>query len=212
MITSYNQLPLGRYLDILALGGGDLQDVDYCARVLSILTDLPEDDLLDQPIAETQKLARGAAFLLDELPAPSGKRLPASYVLGGMELAVCRDVRKWSTAQFVDYQNLAKDKDLLVELYSCVLVPKGLAYCKDYDIADVQAAIRDCLPVTAAREISAFFLRKFERSLRTTLISSLPILRRSRDPKARALARSLADSMRSGTGWRPLTGSAKRRG
>ena len=203
MITSYNQLPLGRYLDILALGGGDLQDVDYCARVLSILTGMAEDDILDQPIAETQKLARGAAFLLDELPAPSGKRLPASYVLGGMDLTVCRDVRKWSTAQFVDYQNLAKDKDHLVELYSCVLVPKGCTYGNGYDIADVHKAVRDFLPVTAAMEISAFFLRRFLDYCSSILTSSLRSLRRVKDPKTMEVkkkAQALLPLLKSGAG------------
>lgn len=204
MIDNYNKLPLGKYLDILALPA-DLPELDYKVKVLAILTGASEDAILDQPLPTTMKQSEAASFLLAPVPKGTGKRMASSYKLGSLELIPAKDVRKWTTAQFVDFQTFMANNDtqVLPELYSCVLVPKGHAYNTGYDVMDVHKAIRDNLPVTDATEISAFFLRQFVRSLRNILISSLPDLKKMNNPKAMELRKhivALLPSLRNGAG------------
>lgn len=204
MIDNYNALPLGLYLKILDIPA-DLPEYDYKVRVVALLAGIEEDELLDQPLTKTMKMAAAAGFLTTPIPKGDGKRLASCYKLGGLELIPTKDVRKWTTAQFVDFQTFAAKKEAatLPELYSCVLVPKGCTYGNGYDIADVHKAVRDFLPVTAAMEISAFFLRRFLDYCSNILTSSLRSLRRVKDPKTMEVkkkAQALLPLLKSGAG------------
>ena len=207
MIQNYNDLPLGKYLEILDIPT-DLPEMDFKVRVIALLADVSEDTILDQPLPRTMEQARSVNFLTQPLPKADGKRIASSYRLGDLELVPVKDVRKWTTAQFVDFQTFIRDQKAtaLPELYSCVLVPKGHTYGNGYDIADVHRAIREHLPVTAAQEISAFFLRQFGRLSRSILISSLPDLRKMArtNTKAKEMQKKVTELLpllKSGDGW-----------
>lgn len=173
-IDSYNNLPIGKYLDILALDK-ELPDLEYKTEVVAILNGTTVEAVLDQPLTVTRDQMQAADFLLQPMPRHDGKKVASSYKLGGLTLIPCTNVRNWNTAQYIDYQTYAKNNkpSIIPELLSCVLIPKGCAYNSGYDIAAVHQAIRDYLPVAEAHRISAFFLRKFLRYTRTILTYSL---------------------------------------
>lgn len=194
MINSYDKLPLGNYLDIQAATprdadrGSILDDLDYQVAVLSVLSGLTERELLNLPIDEYSEMVQQADFLT-KAPASIGR--PASkYVLGGFTLIPTGDLRKVTTAQYYDFQAYAPEGDAkLVELLSVFLVPEGHAYGDGYDTQDVQAAIRDGLPVSDALALVAFFFESWLRLTQDTLRSLEKEARntkRIRDPKQRA--------------------------
>ena len=83
------------------------------------------------------------------------------------------DIRKMTTAQYIDFQNFSKEGEKkLIEVLSCFLIPKGKKYNEDYDILEVQKSLRDYLTIPNCLALSAFFLAKFNRSIKGMLIYS----------------------------------------
>ena len=83
------------------------------------------------------------------------------------------DIRKMTTAQYIDFQTFSKEGEKkLIEVLSCFLIPKGKKYNEDYDILEVQKALRNYLTIPNCLALSAFFLAKFNRSIKGMLIYS----------------------------------------
>lgn len=185
IIDSYDTLPLGIYLDIMALcEDAAMEEDDRQLQIISLLTGETEDTLLKLPILEFRELARKAQFLEVEAPRPAA--MPAKLRLGDMTLIPTTKVTKLTTAQFVDYQTFAKEgHKRLVEQLSCFLIPQGCDYGEGYDMEEVHAAIREYLTVTQAQGLAAFFFGRWRRYVGSTLIYSAWKAKRIREPKTR---------------------------
>lgn len=158
IIDNYNRLSLGKYLDILAIDKSEMEDLDKQVAILSILSDLPEEEILHLPITEYKEMVQRASFLqgLDD----NNKHLVAKkYKIDSWELIPCTDFRKMETCQFVDFRTFAPAYDSkMAELLSTLLVPKGHRYNEGYDIIELQNALRQSMSVTEAVSLCAFFL------------------------------------------------------
>lgn len=168
MIDNYNDLTVGKYQEIMVVLNGKAVD-EYATNIqlVSILSDMSEDDVLNLGLSEYKVLNQKLSFLLVEPP----KRMIADmYKIGGFELETMLDVRKMTVAQYVDYQTFVKDVDkYLIEMLSVFLVPKGMKYNEGYDIVEVQRAIRDNLSIVDAMSLSAFFLLWSQSLIKATL-------------------------------------------
>lgn len=184
IIDSYDELPLGVYLDIVALCEDEaIDEDDRQLSIIALLTGEDEDTLLKLPILDFRKLAEKARFLEEQVPRPAA--VPKVIRLGGIDLVPTTKITKITTAQFVDYQTFAKEgHKRLVEQLSCFLIPSGCEYNEGYDIEDVQTAIRDNLTVTQAQGLAAFFFSRWTRLVGSSLIYSALMVRRIR-PKAK---------------------------
>ena len=199
MITSYNEMPIGIYLRLAALIDADeRQDL----AIVALMSGKTEDELLSLPLAEYYPLRDGCAFLFYE-PKPSPVR--RSYTCGDFTLRAPKDFRYLSVAQYQDFLEFNKADDI-VGMLSCALVPEGCEYGElaQYDPLEVQAAIRDHLPVTDALALRDFFADACRKSIAATLRSSARKTR-GRIPKAtRTEMKAVADSLRDGDfspGW-----------
>ena len=170
MINDYNKLSLGKYLDIQKVAKDEsLEDIDKQVAILAILGDMTEDEVLDLPILEYKSMSEQSKFL--EKPVNVPKHIASKYELAGWSLVPTTDIRKMTTAQYIDFQTYSRDADMkLVEILSCFLIPQGKKYNEDYDMAELQSVIRDHLTIPNCLALSAFFLRKFNNSIRGTLI------------------------------------------
>lgn len=168
MIDNYNDLTVGKYQEIMVVLKGKVVD-EYATNIqlVSILSDMSEDDVLNLGLSEYKVLNQKLSFLLVEPP----KRMIANmYKIGGFELETMLDVRKMTVAQYVDYQTFVKDVDkYLIEMLSVFLIPKGMKYNEGYDIVEVQRAIRDNLSIVDALSLSAFFLLWSQSLIKATL-------------------------------------------
>lgn len=212
MIQNYDALTVGKYEAIMRVQREHGED-DTNGRnlaILSILSDLSTDELLDMKVPKFRAMMDDAIFLRRPLrPAPVLK----SYKLGNMVLRPAADLQKMTTAQYIDFQTLAKaSDDRIAELLSCFLLPEGHRYNTDYDIAEVQRAIREFLPINAAHGLLAFFLDKSHRSMLNTLRCSVKTLKRAnrkkKDPRITAAMMDLNIailSLRNGVGFRMST-------
>lgn len=168
MVTSYDNLPIGKYQSILNALKKSTDDIDGHVAILSILYDMESDEVYNLPLEKYAELSSHVSFLLQPLPPVRG-RICKEYRCGDMVLVPTTDVKKFTAAQFIDYQQMLKEEDKIVELCSTLLVPKGHTYADGYDIADVHKVINDYLSVMDVMELSAFFLRKLKHSIKHTM-------------------------------------------
>ena len=187
IIDNYRELPIGDYQDILALCKDEsLEELDRQVKILSILTKVDEDTLLNLPIQEFKVLTSRMGFLEKDLPTKV-TRLADSYKIGKFELVPVTDMRKVITAQYIDFQSFhqAGFEDHFVEILSCLLVPKGKKYNQDYDIIEVQDAIRKDLNVHDAASLYAFFIFSCRESIKDMLTFSLQEAKKIKDKEKR---------------------------
>ena len=172
MITNYNSLTVGKYEALLRARAdheGDTNELNL--HVLSILSDMTVDQLLDLKVPEFRAMMDRAGFLCT---APRPSEVAKQYRFGDLTLVPVTDIRKMTAAQYIDFQNFSNaGEGRQAEMLSCFLVPKGMKYNDGYDILEVQQAIRVFMPVTAALGLLAFFLRRLHRSTISTLRSSV---------------------------------------
>lgn len=204
MITSYDKLPVGKYLEACDVSNDKTRDsIGRTVGYISILADMSEDEVLLLPLEEFSKLAKQTAFLVEDAKPVT---VASSYKLGKWELKPVHDFRKMTAGQYIDFQALAKDPyGRLVDLLAVFLVPKGMKYGDGYDIEEVKTAIKDMLPVTAAVALQAFFLTSLRDSIHDSLTSSEKALKSVRNPEKRAeLKRRIAAlqlSLKNGDGF-----------
>jgi hypothetical protein len=103
------------------------------------------------PLSEISKY--NLSFLKTEVPREPIKKY---YKINGMKYFACFDTTKLTTAQFVDFQNYAKQNDFIGCLSVCFR-PKGTEYNDgSYDIDKVKQDIAS-LPITQGLTIAFFF-------------------------------------------------------
>lgn len=199
MIDSYRELPIGKYLEICEIARDENVDpLTEQVKIISILTDESEEDILRLPIAEYKDMSRRLTFLSKAYDGET--RIAKSYRIGGMELIPEKDLSKITTAQFIDFQTFSKEGErYYVEVLSTLMIPKGKKYNEGYDIADVHKAIRDNLSVADVLSLSAFFLEKWLRSIKDSAIFSISEIRKMPDKeKQKEMMSRLQTAMQKG--------------
>lgn len=174
MITSYSQMPVGIYLNILTVLHRDhIPDIDRQVSVLSYLCDEDKSTILHLPLPEFQRRCEACAFLAKEVPPRHGP-MPRALYLGGGEYRIDADPETITAAQFVDFQHFAErwpdaETRPLVELLSCLIVPKGKTYGEGYSMKELQQTIRAELDTVTALALAAFFFRSSVQSVTAIL-------------------------------------------
>lgn len=178
MINDFKKLPVGKWNEIRDIQADTAIEDNHIkiVAILSILSDIPEEDLYDMKLEEFSKMTGEMEFLTKPVPeVPVCDR----YRIGGYDLKLVRDLKELTASQFIDYQTFIKDTDkYIVELLSIFLIPKGKTYCKDYDVADVQRVIRENLSIADAQAIAAFFLSLFKVLYRSMQIYLTKMLKK----------------------------------
>lgn len=186
-IKDFNSLPIGRYQEILKISRNDsLEEIDKQIKIVALLNDLSEQEVLDLPISDYSKLAEQTAFLA--VAPETRKMIPNEIKVGDWDLLPVKDVRKMTTAQYIDFQTFSKDLETyLVEMLSCLLVPKDHKYLQDYDVSILQEDLRRDLSVTDAVSMYAFFLSCCRDSMSNFRISLMQMLKETTDPQERKM-------------------------
>lgn len=200
MITSYEELPIGKYQRIIEALKKNEDSIDAHVEMLSILNDMEKSEVYNLPLQDYAAMSEAAAFLLQELPDVNGG-ICRYYKLGDMTLIPTTDVKKFTAAQYIDYQQMLKEDGRIVELISTLLVPKGKTYADGYDIADVHKAISEHMSVMEAFRMSAFFLRKLKNSINHSLTSLERQMKGVKDRRRmKLMVKLVRHSMKNGDG------------
>lgn len=192
IIDNYRDLPIGLYLEICDIDRReDLEDINKQVSIISVLTGMAEEDIYNLPLADYRELAAKTHYLSHPY---EGEVLTAkNYIVGRFTLVPIEDYRKITTAQYIDFQTFAKDPERnIVEILSCMLIPKGKKYNQDYDILEVQKALREHLCVADALSLLAFFFVQYRQSIKDSLTYSREMAMRLKDPeKKRRMLRAI---------------------
>lgn len=173
MIDSYDKLTLAKWEQLASLEKRPFEDdISRQVAVIAILADKSEREVLNLPLPQYAALVPKADFLFTE-PQPSriASRGMRTLKLEDTTLIPTTDLRKLTTAQYVDFQTMLTNEASVQALLSCFLVPEGKEYCDGYDVADIHALLARSLSVADALALKAFFLRKLTASMQSILTS-----------------------------------------
>ena len=185
MIDNYNDLTLGTYLDIDAVLRSEADDVEKQVRIIALLSDRTERDILELPLADYAALAAKTDFLRHECPpvtAPARAYIPT------------QDFTKITTAQYVDFQTFSKEgTEKLAELLSVLLIPEGKTYNEGYDFLQVVADVKT-LPLPVALSLVGFFFARLSESTLASLTSLEGLTKKGNKKNRKKIEKALAQA------------------
>lgn len=173
-ILSYAQVSLNLYRELKEIA----EDVTKSetlrsAEIVAILNNKTLDEILQLPISEFQELVANTDFL--NYPEFNlTKSAPKKLVIDGVEYEVQLDVFKWTTSQFMDFQEFIKsgnspEKETFKNVLACIVVPKGKSYGTDYDPVELANLLGTSLDIQTACKIFFYLLRRYRGSMKIIL-------------------------------------------
>ena len=191
MIDNYNDLTLGTYLDIDAVLRSEADDVEKQVRIIALLADRTERDILELPLADYAALAAKTDFLRHECPPVTA---PARVIVGDRAYIPTQDFTKITTAQYVDFQTFSKDgTEKLAELLSVLLIPEGKTYNEGYDFLQVVADVKT-LPLPVALSLVGFFFARLSESTLASLTSLESLTKKGNKKNRKKIEKALAQA------------------
>lgn len=179
----------------------ELFDEDRLIYQIKILFDI--DPLKLKP-TELHKCINEMRFLGEKVPKV---KLKNTYKLGQNTYILKKDLKDFSVAQWIDWNNFLKegsDIDNYAKLLSVFFFPEGQTeYAEGYEIEQVRQDINNFLSIPDANSIASFFLR-YQKGL---LIASLLYTRKKvlKTPMNKEQKKELKKQFRKLI-WQTLTG------
>ena len=171
MIDSYDKLTIGKYRELMALEKED--DLTYGVKILSILSDIDEDELMDMPLEDFSGMMAKTKFLYRQVDKLDYNHLNRNITINGKKYEIIKDAKKMTAGQYIDYNAYIK-KDNFMEMLPFILttfiIPKGHKYCDDYDAEDLARELDEHLDIRTALCISDFFLHQSHFSIKSSLL------------------------------------------
>lgn len=150
----------------------DFSDEDRIILLINILFGV---DALKLKATELNEYVNQLKFLNTTLPK---MKIKDKYRLGENWYILRRNLKDFTVAQWIDFQNFLKngsDTDNFPNLLSVFFIPEGeTEYGENYNIEGVRQDINNHLSITDAMSISSFFLT-YQKAL---LIRSLLFIRK----------------------------------
>lgn len=167
MIKSYDKLPIGAYLRLVDIA----QNTDEAQRniaIVSVLSSIPEEDVLEMPYEKVEKMTSDAGFLLAQ---PKAAEVRKVYEVGEWRLVPTLKKARITASQYIDFQELSARgvEKYFAQILACFLIPEGKKYNEGYDFEEVADAIYNHLSIVDANALYAFFLRTLSKSINNTL-------------------------------------------
>lgn len=171
MIDSWEKVDIATHKKLYEISSNPYDtEEDKELKTAALLNGITYEQILEQPIGKTTEMMVGTAFLYTK---PKPKKARNEYCLNGRTYCLLKNAGEMTTAQYIDYQSIVVEKfeEHIIDLMSIILVPKGHIYNDGYDNEQVMNDI-STLSVTEALGIADFFITKYRRLLRQTLLYS----------------------------------------
>lgn len=158
---NWNSLTIGQYEKVLKIERNKYLDFEYMLRVYAAIYNEDIEKLFDMDV---DILNKDYISKIRFIFMPYDKtEVKSYYILKGVKYNVILNGNKMIAGQFIDYQNISKDKpDDFISLLSILMVPDGFTYNEGYDIEELKNIIRDNLLAKDAIALSTFFLTSFQ--------------------------------------------------
>lgn len=184
----WNYISGTKYYKILEiLDDEKLSDIDKEVELISIITDLTPDEVLDLPIQKYSEYSSKLVFLnkFTLTPYKRGRKfkLP-SYTIKPID-----DISNITIGQYIDFQSYISQPFSTVysKLLSIILIPEGFSYNEGYDIIDLQREIEDNISWPEVQGLFDFFIKVSDKSLVNSLIYCTKKMKKTKDPKMKEL-------------------------
>lgn len=154
---NWTNISLGKYNQIKEIFlDPDFTEEDRLIYEIKILFGV---DALKLNLNELHKYINELSFLGEKIPK---MKIKETYNLGGNVYILKKNLKDFTVAQWIDWQNFLKngaDTDNFANLLSVFFFPKGESeYAEGYDIETVRHDLNDFLSIADALSISSFFL------------------------------------------------------
>ena len=176
-ISTYNKLK-----SIKLESGDNINLINYNIQLLSILTDISEEDIENLGLDKFNALVKATDFLREEIKTVKTKLI---YNINGKEYYFQTNPRLLTTGQFIDFQTYIKNDSSIEHILSCCLIPYNKKY-GDYDVEEVIKDIAEHLSIVDALSIQFFFVQLYEKlkiAFQTSLINQMKKLEKKNKSK-----------------------------
>lgn len=168
-------------------------------KLLSILCDADEQEIESLPLHEFGRLIKEMSFIEKPLPQTNIKML---YNINGNVYHLNTNIKKMTTAQYIDFQTLYKqDKSNVAKILACFMIPKGKKY-GEYDIDDVVKELNEHFSIVDAETIMFFFAESYQKLITNIRISLTKQMNQNKKitPQMKKLMNQAMDLWKDGVG------------
>lgn len=147
---------------------------------LNLLDIIYDIDSANLTLPELSKYNNALEFLSKDIPVVN---LKDTYTINGTEYKSGYNLTELTAAQFVDYQNYAKESsDRWENFLSVVFIPVGHKYNDGYSISKVKEDLLT-MPITVVKSLVFFYTIQFEAFLHHFLSSLKQTVKKMKLPK-----------------------------
>ena len=171
----WNDVSLNQFLKMKEI----VQIEDETDRMLSLMELFFGENVVNLPGAEFNKKAKELSFLSTEVP---DNHIVKSATINGRKYKIDALLGHISTAQYVDFNNYAKEEGNTDKMLAVFFVPEGHKYNDGYDMLQVIQDMGD-LPIDIAMSECFFFRRQFSKFIKIFQHSFNKTIEKSEMPK-----------------------------
>lgn len=151
----WNDVTLNQFLKMKEI----VEITDETERMLSLMELFFGEDIVNLPVADFNKKAKELEFLSEQVP---NNHIVKSATINGRKYKIDALLGNISTAQYVDFNNYAKQENNTDKMLSVFFIPEGHKYNDGYDMLQVIKDMGD-LPIDIALSECFFFRRQFNK-------------------------------------------------
>lgn len=179
--VTWEDITIGQYNRLNEVITGEF-DKEYMRlmNIMSITSGKPVDELLETPVNLLDQKIKLYTGFIHEQPKP--KMDYGTYQVGGRKFRIQFDIKKISTAQYIDLTNVFEHyPDNVSKIISRLLIPaKGSYNDGSYTLDELETQIENEFKIVYALGIAFFFNSLYQALLKATQTSS------ERKPKKQA--------------------------
>lgn len=184
--TSWGDVTLKKYIEITEFQAVDMDELDKSVKILSILSDKTEDEILDISLPDIKECIKRIQFIYT---TPEEGKIKQKIKINGHRYFINLNVRSITGAEYIDFTSLLKEKDKitqnLTQILPIFLKPVnifGFKKKKCYRINDKNEEVQtlesraftsklilDNLTMDIVFNLSGFFLRNYQALTKATL-------------------------------------------
>lgn len=166
IIKDWKQVTLQQFVAMIEIQS---HETDPTAAMQKIVELLYRIDPMMMPYTDYLTIVRALNGFFDKPVGAMRVTKNGEYILNGTTYVLSINPAAFSTAQYIDFTNYAKNGKIgYVDMLSAVLIPAGHIYNDGYDMDKAKADIGS-MPVDSALGIVNFFSRWSKASIATIL-------------------------------------------
>lgn len=170
-MKNWDNLTLREFAEIRMITNNPFYTEDErVLRIAAFVGGIEYDVIMNLPLSKAREYVDAVQFLYEK-PAPI--KAKNKYQINGKTYTLLKASVEMTTAQYIDYQSIIVEdfESHLIDLLSIMLVPQGHNYNDGYDLDEAKSDL-ETMMVTEALGITDFFLKRYRRLLRRTLLYS----------------------------------------